>query len=125
MLGEQPSLFQAHMARIADFLECGIGVWWHDEGDSLIFHDGYQQPNSRVEGPTIGHFRNSNICAEIERVKQTWIRCIDKFKAKSLVPPLSKVRIKENGKFRWMPVNLTPVEENENVNSTHLYALIS
>ena len=41
------------MARIADFLILGEGVWWHKDGEIMVFHDSNKQPSFRKEGPLL------------------------------------------------------------------------
>ena len=54
----QKENFLALMKTIAPFLHCGEGVWWHNEGNILFFHDGDREPCFRSEGPRLRHIRS-------------------------------------------------------------------
>ena len=53
--------WQTHLERIADFLLCGEGVWWQDNGDSIEFFDGPDEEECKPEGPPLHHFRTWNL----------------------------------------------------------------
>ncbi|VDH92251.1 Hypothetical predicted protein, partial [Mytilus galloprovincialis] len=99
---DSPMLFQSHMERIADFLEHGENVWWHLEGSDVIFHDSSTQPESRIQGPFLHHFRSSSLISAIETVDETWIRIIDKFEKNIIKLPMTKVKTYEEGKPQWV-----------------------
>ena len=77
ILDFEDDLLQVHYERIADFLVCGEGVWFHVDGaNNVVFHDGDDEPNRHEEGPEMGHFRNTKLFDEIERVAQCWDRFV-------------------------------------------------
>ena len=53
--------WQAHLNRIAPYLEPGEGFWWREEKEGYEFFDGSDQPDIKVCGPTLLHFRNTFI----------------------------------------------------------------
>lgn len=99
ILKKRSSLVQAHMERIADFLVMGEGIWWKFDGDGVIFADGPDDPTHHLEGPSLHHFRSSNLKEEQNCLTNIWNNCIDKFKNKTISLPLKKLRVYENGKI--------------------------
>ena len=47
----------AHFKRIADYIECGPGIWYNVRDSFIEFYDGFNEPDSRDEGPAKTHFR--------------------------------------------------------------------
>ena len=45
----------------SDFLLCGPGIWWKDDGDSIEFFDGPVEVDFKEQGPSLQHFRSSNM----------------------------------------------------------------
>lgn len=45
-----PHIWQAHLERISDFLLCGPGTWWKDNGDSIEFFDGPEEVDFKAQG---------------------------------------------------------------------------
>lgn len=56
-LAENTTASISHFKRVADFLELGDGVWYKVHPTAIEFLDGYHEPASRKEGPTLTHFR--------------------------------------------------------------------
>ena len=52
--GEEDDL-AALMVSISPYLSLGPNVWWQEEGEYVIFHDGDAQPEFRPEGPRLRH----------------------------------------------------------------------
>ena len=102
MIKPNQHIFQQHLARIADFLECGEQVWWHWENHDVVFHDGQSQPSTRPEGPTLSHFRDQSIKSEIEKINTIWGNCLVKFQFNEFSLPLTRVKINKNGKNVWV-----------------------
>ncbi|XP_057310151.1 uncharacterized protein LOC130648136 [Hydractinia symbiolongicarpus] len=71
--------YQAHLERLADFLVCGAGVWWHMDEDKkrVIFHDGEEDDNVRDEGPLMSHFKRDNLPSIARHIKICWERCVE------------------------------------------------
>ena len=71
-----PREYQVHLESISDFLCCGEGVWWKHVVSGVEFLDGPQEPNFRPEGPSLHHFRSSNLKLEEQHLKQCWDMCL-------------------------------------------------
>jgi len=58
MSQKERSCFQAHLERLSDYLLCGEDIWWRFERNSqeIVFHDGFQEPGYRNEGPEFNVF---------------------------------------------------------------------
>ena len=63
---------QVHYERIADFIKCGYGVWFHKEGDDIVFHDGDSSPCFREEGPVMDTFCTSNFQISKSKIAIIW-----------------------------------------------------
>lgn len=88
--------WEAHLKSIADFLLPEEGLWWHViEGECVEFFDGPDELDFREQGPTLHHFRSSNIRKEEEYLKICWEECIDR----GTQIPATKLR-DSNGKWR-------------------------
>ena len=68
--------YQAHLQSISDFLVCGEGVWWQHVISGVEFLDGPEEPNFRPQGPSLHHFRSSNLKLEEQHLKQCWEMCL-------------------------------------------------
>ena len=82
--------YQAHIERISDFLFPGKGVWWHFNNDigTIIFHDGSAEPDERLEGPRLHHFRSWTLASERTYLKNCWQKCL----GSSVSLPISRVK---------------------------------
>ena len=92
-------LYQGHLERIADYLICGEGVWWHkdDNSCSVVFHDSEDEPNWRREGPGLSHFRSSNIKGVAITVQQKWKLCL----SGGIILPIKRLKkFDEEGNFQ-------------------------
>ncbi|XP_057308110.1 uncharacterized protein LOC130645997 [Hydractinia symbiolongicarpus] len=86
--------YQAHLERIADFLLYGNGVWWHRENDIIIFHDGKEDDDFRVEGPLMTNFKQDNLQSVAKDVEACWKKCVDR----GIELPITKINtFDENG----------------------------
>ena len=96
------SSWQAHLERISDFLVVGKGVWWtsNDEGDVEFFDSIHSTANSRVEGPSLHHFRSSNFKDEEQYLNECWSICLEK----KIPIPLHVLRVKDAKKDTFIPV---------------------
>ena len=47
-------------------------MWWRENGDCYVFHDGDEDQNFRNIGPRLHHFRNSSLTAIQEEKQQKW-----------------------------------------------------
>ena len=82
-------VYQAHLERISDFLYCGQGVWWHREEENIIFHDGDDDPNFRIEGPTMMDFKTNNLQSVSHHLTTCWQKCIEE----CITLPLKEVNV--------------------------------
>ena len=82
--------YQAHIERISDFLLPGKDVWWHFDNDidTIIFDDGSAEPDERLEGPRLNHFRSWTLASERTYLKNCWQKCLDS----SVSLPISRVK---------------------------------
>ena len=106
--------YQAHLERISDFLLPGEGIWWHydDEIMSIVFHDGKDEPNDRIQGPKLHHFRSSTFASERNYLKEQWIKCLEP----EVVLPTCKIKIfDENGDYVKEKVHLSALLNEEQV----------
>jgi len=55
------------MARIAEYLHLGEGLWWHHDGEDIIFHDSNTDLEFQPEGPLPSNFRSSSLKTEISQ----------------------------------------------------------
>lgn len=61
-IGEAPSdSLQQHLMRVADYVECGEGVWWTMEGPYITFFDGSDAEDKKKEGPRTFDFKTENL----------------------------------------------------------------
>ena len=60
-MATNPTLHQAHLERVSDFLLAGPGVWWRQTQDGIEFLDGYNSPSQHPEGPDIHHVRSTSL----------------------------------------------------------------
>lgn len=92
ILMNKSSLYQTHLSRIAEFVKPGENIWWHFNGDSVVFHDSQQEPSFRDDGPLLLHFRSSSLKQKHEENEQIWQNCIDQYETKNLSLPLLKLK---------------------------------
>ncbi len=77
-INKRLSSWQAHLERISTYLVCGKGIWWEETQDSYIFYDSDSNANCHPEGPTLMHFRDSNL-SEVETLaNDTWKDIVQK-----------------------------------------------
>lgn len=97
-------LVQLHLERIADFMLPGKNVWWHfDEDDDVIFHDGPNDPEFRIEGPVPAHFRDTSVIQECKNIKAIWKECINRAKSRQISLPAKMLRMNDkSGKVIWL-----------------------
>ena len=58
----------------SDFLLCGPGVWWKDNGNKIL--DGPEEDDFKAQGPSLQHFRSSNMKMIETSLADCWKRCI-------------------------------------------------
>ena len=70
--------WEAHLQSIADFLVPGEGVWRREieDEDCIEFFDGPEEIEFREQGPSLHHFRSSNIRMEKIFLQHCWEECI-------------------------------------------------
>ena len=74
-LSTHPTLHQAHLERISDFLLPGPGVWWRHNQAGIEFLDGSNSPSQHPEGPDIHHVR-STLLSDIDiYLHHKWEEC--------------------------------------------------
>ena len=65
--------WQAHLERIPDFLLYGEDVWWKQDTKDITFLDSHEEPNHRMEGPALHHFRSWTFEKEVEYIDKNWV----------------------------------------------------
>ena len=87
--------WQAHLKRISAYL-VSKNVWWKATSEGYEFNDGDDDPEFRIEGPTLLHFRSSSIENVEIRSTESWKHILlDKIDL-----PIPFVRLyDENGDF--------------------------
>ena len=73
---KNPKEYQAHLQAISDFIACGEGVWWHQILSGVEFFDGPDEPSTRPQGPSLHHFRSSDLKKE-QHLQKSWERCLN------------------------------------------------
>lgn len=73
---KNPKEYQAHLQAISDFISCGEGVWWRQILSGVEFFDGPDEPSTRPQGPTLHHFRSSDLKKEEEYLQESWETCL-------------------------------------------------
>ena len=76
-INNHQNIWQAHLERISDFLLCGPGIWWKDHGNHVEFFDGPDEVNHKEQGPTLHHFRSSNLKDIETHLLACWEKCIN------------------------------------------------
>ena len=71
-----PREYQGHLQGISDFLLCGEGDWWKHVVAGVEFLDGMDHLSFRPQGPSLHHFRSSNLKLEEQHLKQCWDVCL-------------------------------------------------
>ena len=64
--------WQAHLQCISSYLVFGEVVWWKENVSGYLFLDGDNDPEYQVGGPTVLHFRDSNIQDVINGSYTAW-----------------------------------------------------
>ena len=58
LMSQNQTATLSHLQRIADYIELGPNVWYTiHEDNTLEFHDGCSEPQTRPEGPPMTHYR--------------------------------------------------------------------
>ncbi len=73
---KNPKEYQAHLQAISDFIACGEGVWWRQIMSGVEFFDGPDEPTTRPQGPSLHHFRSSDLKREEQHLQHCWERCL-------------------------------------------------
>ena len=74
-INSNPSLHQAHLERISDFLLPGPGVWWQYTQDGIEFFDGHDTPSVHPEGPDVHHIRSTSLFDIDMYLHNKWDEC--------------------------------------------------
>ena len=74
-LSSNPTLHQAHLERIGDFLLPGPGVWWRYTHDGIEFHDSLSSQSQHPEGPDIHHVRSASLSDIDIYLHHKWEEC--------------------------------------------------
>lgn len=86
-------------------------MWKEIEGEDCIeFFDGPEEVEFREQGPSLHHFRSSNIRAEQQYIQRCWEECIET----SIKIPATKLR-DSTGKWKTSDVCLSSQTEKEEV----------
>lgn len=84
----------------------GRGIWWSFDNGGIVFYDG---PSDRSEGPTLHHFRSSNLKREQQVLEHVWHDVVSKYKSNILQLPLPKLKLYDDDS------QLTYITANENL----------
>ena len=95
-------VWQAHLERISHFLLPGERIWWSQDEQGVIFHDGPHQPNSHEEGPETHRFRSSTLKSEEKYLKQCWETIMEQ---KIPVPTSRIIHDREDSLVEWETTN--------------------
>ncbi|CAC5411120.1 unnamed protein product [Mytilus coruscus] len=106
LLTGKSSVVQSHLARIADFIIPGDQIWWHYDGENVVFHDSIDEPNFRLEGPPLSNYRSTSLKKEITNVNSIWESCISLVKLQKLIVPILRLKTKENGKVVFLDTQI-------------------
>ncbi|CAG2197165.1 unnamed protein product [Mytilus edulis] len=106
LLSGKSSVVQSHLARIADFIIPGDRIWWHYDGENVVFHDSIDEPNFRLEGPPLSNYRSTSLKKEITNVKRIWESCIASVKLQKLIVPILRLKTRENGKLVFLDTQI-------------------
>ena len=69
--------WQAHLEKVSDYLLIGKGAWWIErENGDIEFQDGEQCPDFHPEGPSLHHYRSSNLKDEEKYLQECWKKCL-------------------------------------------------
>ncbi|XP_071138377.1 uncharacterized protein [Mytilus edulis] len=113
-LKTKPTLIQCHLERIADFMAVGRGIWWSFDNGGIVFHDGPNDPSDRSEGPTLHHFRSSNLKQEQHVLENVWHDVVSKYKSNILQLPLPKLKLyDDDGQLTYITANENLVVEDD------------
>ncbi|XP_071138708.1 uncharacterized protein [Mytilus edulis] len=106
LLSGKSSVVQSHLARIADFIIPGDQIWWHYDGENVVFHDSIDEPNFRLEGPPLSNYRSTSLKKEITNVNRIWESCIATVKLQKLIVPILRLKTRENGKLVFLDTQI-------------------
>ena len=74
-LEQNPSLHQAHLQRISDFLLPGPAIWWKHCADGIEFQDGHDSPSQQLQGPDIHHLCSTSLSEIDIYLQNKWEEC--------------------------------------------------
>ena len=74
-IDSNPSLYQAHLERISDFLVHGPGVWRQRTSAGIEFFDGVHSPAVHPEGPQMHHVRSTSLADIDIYLQNKWENC--------------------------------------------------
>ncbi|CAC5400785.1 unnamed protein product [Mytilus coruscus] len=110
---EKPQLYiLGRSARIADFIIPGDQIWWHYDGENVVFHDSIDEPNFRLEGPPLSNYRSTSLKKKITNVNSIWESCISLVKLQKLIVPILRLKTKENGKVVFLDTQIRSATVN-------------
>ncbi|CAG2217352.1 unnamed protein product [Mytilus edulis] len=118
LLSGKSSVVQSHLARIADFIIPGDRIWWHYDGENVVFHDSIDEPNFRLERPPLSNYRSTSL-KKIINVNRIWESCISSVKLQKLVVPTLRLKTRENGKLVFLDIQIrsATVKSVENIST--------
>ena len=68
--------YQAHVERLSPYAKCGVGVWWHTEGDTVVWHDSDSHPSYHPEGPPLLSFVDVKREDVLKILRDDWSYCL-------------------------------------------------
>lgn len=92
MLRARPYLFQTHCERIADFLLEGENIWWHLDGDEIVFHDSPNHGGPYQLNTSSQHFRTDTFADTTKLLENSWAKCVAAFGKGDIQLPLLKLK---------------------------------
>lgn len=76
-LSTRMSSWQAHLQRLSPFLTRGEGVWWQCRDDGYMFMDGDKEPETRLQGPLLHHFRDTTLQQVYDEKEIAWAHIVE------------------------------------------------
>lgn len=99
ILSRFPSAVQAHLERIADYLNRGYGTWYHVDRRGLVFRDGPDDPKEHQSGPSLLHFQTSSYEDVSRSLCDEWKHVLVKLERGDLKLPISIRSYDQHGKL--------------------------
>ncbi len=110
--------WQAHLQRISMYLKRGEGVWWKIENNNYLFSDSDNDPNTQPQGPTLQHFRDTNLSKISEESNTDWAEILES----STKLPTPFIRVFKDGTYIGRTNTTTTEQDNDSdSNGAHVH----